>query len=46
MQTFLVILTFGAACTYLGKQLYKTFWQKEQQCEGCSVSHLHQKNTS
>ncbi|EAY29504.1 hypothetical protein M23134_00388 [Microscilla marina ATCC 23134] len=41
MQTLFVTLTFLVACIYLGKQLYQTFWGKDEHCESCSMSHLH-----
>lgn len=37
MQIVLTILLIAAACLYLGWQLYKRFFAKNEACEGCAI---------
>jgi len=37
MQIVLTILFITAACAYLGWQLYRRFFAKNEACEGCAI---------
>ncbi len=38
IQTVLVILTLGAAASYLGWEAYKQFFKKDTSCDGCAFN--------
>ncbi|MCB0836161.1 MAG: hypothetical protein KDD99_05805 [Bacteroidetes bacterium] len=45
IQTILVFILFGAACFYLGRMAYLTFFSKDHKCEGCALKKMYQSKT-
>lgn len=42
IQTVLVITVIAAAVLFLGFLMYKKFFSKNEACEGCAVSKMHE----